>query len=101
MHEIRFNMGPSFRLMHERELVGRIARIVTPDGSVFEKNANCSRWQLGTANNWFISRDCKVGEYCLAYRYSGGSNIPNMEALRTAIIWLLDVEKFNTVSPSH
>jgi hypothetical protein len=75
-------------------LVKRIARVVSHDDSMCERQKDGYKWGLHTsANNWWasgIEHDGKHYFIKVAYRYGhGGRNAKMMEALKTFLEWEL------------
>ena len=92
MAEIRFRVYPNYK---EREVVERVAQIVTgPTDEIFEKDSGY-KWSLDSSNDWWMDKDRSTGEFILAYRYGDGGNAPLMEALRRVIIWRLGIDMLN------
>jgi len=99
MQEIRFYAGNHLREQADdkdawdMEVVERVEQIVCGTGQITEKDTGY-RWNLGITNDWKMDRDPQTGEFIVAYRYGMGPNLPNMEAVRTTIIFVMGLEPF-------
>ena len=92
-NEIRLKINPKHTGIEDLEYhVERIAHIVIGTREYCEQMGGY-RWMLGTANDWWMDFDEATKELILAYRYGHGRRA-EMQALRTAIVWLLGLEKF-------
>ncbi|MFC1598821.1 hypothetical protein ACFL2U_02330 [Patescibacteria group bacterium] len=99
MQEIRFKVNDHERKKAKNkdewdlEIVERVEQIVCGTGTVMEKDSGY-RWNLGETNDWKMDRDSQTGEFIVAYRYGMGPNLPNMEAVRATIIFVMGLEPF-------
>lgn len=90
---IRFRFRPGISEEYEMEILKAIALKITGRPNVNLQDSGY-RWSLGWGNDWWMDKDLETGEFILAFRY-GENKQKEMEALRTVLIWLLGLERYN------
>ncbi len=93
-NEIRFKINPNHIKPEDIVyILERVAQIVI-DTKRYYAQTSGYQWVLGTTNDWWMNFDATTNEFTLAYRY-GHIRQPEMQALRTTLIWLLGFKMFN------